>query len=342
MFMIVKKMPILQGFPDFESVKKLSNFYVQGSVFRPVFYDIETTGLSQYSTFLYLIGGIVFEDGQWVLYQWFAESENDEPELLNSFASFVKNYTCTLQYNGSRFDQPYLEARYQVWELPSPFEGISSLDLYQELKPCRELLKLERMKQPDLESFLQLSPRLFCDGREGIRCYRKYQKTRDEDIRQELFGHNQEDLLGLGNVFEMLSYRMIYDGFYEADQAEITEGLLFITLRLFAPVPKLFSNGNQNFYISGEGCTVKILIPLKDGKLRQYYADYKHYDYLPSEDTAIPRALSAYIDRSLRVPAKPDTCYTWFTCDHAFLTDQGRQMQYLKHTLPYLLGTLKR
>ncbi len=36
--MIVKKMPILQGFPDFECVRKLSISTGQTSDFNPVFY----------------------------------------------------------------------------------------------------------------------------------------------------------------------------------------------------------------------------------------------------------------------------------------------------------------
>lgn len=339
--MIVKKMPIFQGFSDFWCVKKLSIFFVHDDDFQPVFYDIETTGLSQYSTFLYLIGAIVHEDGQWVLYQWFGEREADEELLLNSFATFVKKYTCTIQYNGNSFDQPYLEARYQKWGIASPFQEIESLDLYQTLKPCKELLKLPRMKQPDLEAFLHLSPRLFCDGREGIRCYRKYLKAPADDIRNELLGHNQEDLLGLGQILEMLTYRTLYEGYYEPASAEITDGLLLLSLRLPVPMPQIFSNGNRNFYISGEKDLVKLLIPLTNGRLKQYYANYKEYDYLLAEDTAIPKALSAYMDKSLRVPARPETCYTWFSCDESFLSDTKRQMQYLSHTLPRLLSTLK-
>ena len=52
--MIVKKMPILQGFPGFETVKKLTRNHVFSEHFAPLFYDIETTGLSRNSTFLYL------------------------------------------------------------------------------------------------------------------------------------------------------------------------------------------------------------------------------------------------------------------------------------------------
>ena len=51
--MIVKKMPILQGFPGFETVKKLTRNHVFSEHFAPLFYDIETTGLSRNSTFLY-------------------------------------------------------------------------------------------------------------------------------------------------------------------------------------------------------------------------------------------------------------------------------------------------
>ena len=42
--MIVKKMPILQGFPDFETVKFFTGKFFQKYNFSPVFYDIETTG----------------------------------------------------------------------------------------------------------------------------------------------------------------------------------------------------------------------------------------------------------------------------------------------------------
>ena len=63
--MIVKKMPILQGFPDFETVKKLTKKHAFSEHFVPVFYDIETTGLSRNSTFLYLVGAVAYEEKNW-------------------------------------------------------------------------------------------------------------------------------------------------------------------------------------------------------------------------------------------------------------------------------------
>ena len=40
--MIVKKMPILQGFPNFETVKFFTGKFFQKYNFTPVFYDRET------------------------------------------------------------------------------------------------------------------------------------------------------------------------------------------------------------------------------------------------------------------------------------------------------------
>ena len=65
--MIVKKIPILQGFPALETVKYLSNTKNELSEYNPIFYDIETTGLSRYTAFVYLIGAIRFEENQWML-----------------------------------------------------------------------------------------------------------------------------------------------------------------------------------------------------------------------------------------------------------------------------------
>ena len=97
--MIVKKIPILRGFPALETVKYLSNTKNKLSEYNPIFYDIETTGLSRYTAFVYLIGAVRFEENQWMLYQWMGEDENEEALVLQEFASFLTNADCTIQYN---------------------------------------------------------------------------------------------------------------------------------------------------------------------------------------------------------------------------------------------------
>ena len=340
--MIVKKMPILQGFPDFDTVKNLSKITPETSDFNPVFYDIETTGLSRYSTFLYLIGAAAYENQSWHLYQWMAENYEEEDQILCEFFDFLKNKTCTIQFNGSRFDQPYLEERYRVRGYSSPFHGLPALDLCQELKPCRPLLKLSRMKQPDLESFLGLKKRIHCDGGKCIRLYKTYSKTKEMDLAETILGHNREDLMGLGSVFTMLSYKTFYNGGYFPEKAVVQDDSLILTLSLPFPLPVPVSAGKSGaFYLTAAEKEARLLIPLKQGRLRQYYKNFKDYYYLPGEDTAVPKALGQYMDRSLRVPADARNCYTWFSCSEEFLEDKGKQIQYLCHSLPCLLGLLE-
>ena len=339
--MIVKKMPILHGFPDFETVKFFTGKSFQKYNFSPVFYDIETTGLSRKSTFLYLIGAVGIEDKTWYFHQWMAESDKEEETILRIFSQFLKQYDLLISYNGERFDQPYLEARYEKYGLPSPFSGKISLDLFLTLKPLKTLLKLPAMKQPCLEEFLGIKNRIYDNGKECIQLYRDFLKKRDAVMAEEILGHNLEDVLGLGRIFEMLGYLCIYDSKYEVTYAEFDDENLILELTLPRRLPQKFSNGNEQFYLTGEEEKIKFIIKTTDGRLKQYYSNPKDYYYLPEEDTVIPKAMGSGIDKKHRKAATKDTCYTWFACSDIFLSDPLKQKQYLEHALPYLLKTLK-
>lgn len=341
--MIVKKMPILQGFPDSDTVKFLSNAELKLSEFSPIFYDIETTGLSRYSTFVYLIGAVRHEQNLWILTQWLAESPEEESLIIEEFTRYIQGATCTIQYNGNRFDQPYLEERCRRNGLPSPFGELPSIDLYQSLRSCQTLFKLSRMKQLDLENLFPSIHRIHCDGGQCIRLYRSYIKKEDPSALETVLGHNQEDLCGLGSVYTLLSYKFLYLGEYEPSAVRMHgQEELVITLALKHPVPVPVSCVTEEFYLTVNDSEAKLLLHLRDGKLRQYYPNYKDYEYLPGEDQAIPKSLSRYVDKSLRTAATPQTCYTWFCCDESFLNSRQKQMQYLTHSLPCLLKNLRK
>ena len=301
--MIVKKMPILQGFPDFKTVKKLTKNHGFSERFVPLFYDIETTGLSRNSTFLYLIGAVAYEENNWQMYQWMIENEEEEPELLKTFSEFLQNFSCTIQYNGDSFDQPYLDARYQIHGLSSPFAKLPSLDLYRELKPLKGLLKLSRMNQPSMESFLGITERNYCDGGACIRLYKQFASGKKPEAAEIVMGHNQEDLLGLGKIFSMLSYLALFNEDYEALNCEIQDDQLAFTIKTNYDLPVKFSNHSEEFYIIGQNNRVRLLVKSQNGRLKQYYSNYKDYDYIPSEDTAIPKSL-----KCLHGQKAPKTC----------------------------------
>lgn len=338
--MIVKKLPISADFPSFDIIEKMGEITGFEDNSEPVFYDIETTGLSRKSCFIYLIGAVAREGSGWVLCQWMAEDLSEESKIIHAFFDFIQNCTSLIQYNGSRFDQPFLEARAGQYNIASPFLRLRSLDLYKELKVCRSLLGLSGMKQPDLESFLRQSPRRFCDGGKCIQLYKAYLHSKGSDLAGILLGHNREDLIGLGNITSMLGYRALYGGIYTLSASEKGESYSAL-LSLPTPLPVPVSVETDFFSLEASENKARITVPVANGKLKQYYADYKNYDYIPEEDTAIPRAISQYMDKSLKKPAVPETCYTWFPCGDDFMKDNSRQLQYLRHTLPCMLSLLK-
>ena len=340
--MLVKKIPIFQGFPDLCTVKLLSKSKTELSEFRPIFFDIETTGLSRFTSFLYLIGAVKWEENSWFLYQWMAEKPQEESIVLETFSRFLKGASCTVQYNGNRFDQPYLEERFRQNEIDSPFGEIPAIDIYQLLKPYQSLLKLSRMKQPDMEEFMHLPGRRYCDGGKCIRLYRSYMKKTEESVAETLMGHNQEDLLGLGQILNLLKYRCFFQSEFEIKKINCHEQELTICLDLPYEVPIAFSNSVPEMYLTVSGQEARLLIHLKDGKLKQHYSNYKDYEYIPGEDMAITKALSRYMDKSLKRPATLENCYTWFECNEVFLADKQKQKQYLEHTFTYFLNMLKK
>ena len=66
-----------------------------------VIFDIETTGFSPKSAFIYLVGALTLKNGSWQLTQWLAESPKDEPEILSAFSSLtlVQSNLLRLQTN---------------------------------------------------------------------------------------------------------------------------------------------------------------------------------------------------------------------------------------------------
>ena len=69
-----------------------------------VIFDIETTGFSPKSAFIYLVGALTLKNGSWQLTQWLAESPKDEPEILSAFSSFLSGFRYLIHFNGEAFD----------------------------------------------------------------------------------------------------------------------------------------------------------------------------------------------------------------------------------------------
>lgn len=301
-----------------------------------LFYDIETTGLTAGRDAVYLVG-FVFADGEmWEYMGLFAESPEEESDVLSRFAEIRSRYSVFVSFNGSSFDSKFLKKRCEKYGISLSNNG-PELDLLREFKDLKSLLSLPAMKQKNLESFLG-SDRTFPEGREGIRLYKAYLLDHDPIKFQMLTGHNEEDLSGLIMITQMASYLQLYRGMYRTVSAELAaSGELVIQIQTEIPFPAGFSFENERVSLAADADIVKISVLTKEGKTRIYYPDYKNYDYIPSEDTAMPKSISQFLDRSLRKAAKRETCYTWFRADECFLGDFDSVDKYLRQSLGSLL-----
>lgn len=339
--MIVKKTAILQGFTPIEELKNLLKTCGKTDDFKPVFYDIETTGLSRFSTFCYLIGAVRYTDNFWELHQWLAEGEDEESLIMESFFNYISDCNTAIQYNGNRFDQPYLEYRSNIHKIPCVLSGFTSVDIYQLIRHMAPFFKLSALKQTDSEQFCGLPQREFCSGKECIRLYQQFQKAKSPSVMKSIFGHNQEDLQGLMQLPPLLSFRTLYTGDFHLQDSHFDSDSFCGTLMLPNTLPTVLSTGTKDFYITCRDKQVRFLIYTHNNRLRFYYPDYKNYVYLSGEDTAIPKILSKFMDRQLFIPARKETCYTWISCDDRFRADLSSQETYLKRQLPLLLSFLQ-
>ena len=65
--------------------------------------------------------------------QLLAETASEETLLLHHFQDVLKDYDTIIEFNGDRFDLPYLREKYESYGMGNPFDGMRTVDLYQEL-----------------------------------------------------------------------------------------------------------------------------------------------------------------------------------------------------------------
>ena len=188
---------IQQGYP----IEKIA------PIDKILFIDIETTGLSRELTDLYLIGCGYFNKNGYNTIQWFADSPEDEPEIIKAFNEFVRErFTILMHYNGNHFDIPYLKAKALKHGLDLPFDSLDSYDIYLKIKPYKKLLSLPSLRQRCIEELLETSSDDPYSGRDLISVYHKYVKAPSDDLLDPLLYHNLEDLKGMAYILPSLYY----------------------------------------------------------------------------------------------------------------------------------------
>src|SRR5699024_11057969 len=179
-----------------------------------IFFDIETTGLNWRRSHLYLIGAAIYhpESKIWELIQWFADEPARELDLLDAFAEFLVPFQRIIHYNGSGFDLPYLQKKYEFYRREVPFCEMDTLDLYRKFRPFQKLFGLPSMKQKSLEAFAGFSREDTFSGGDLIYAYEEYLASANPALLKTLYLHNKEDVLGMVQILSLYGLADLFSG----------------------------------------------------------------------------------------------------------------------------------
>lgn len=321
--------------------------------------DIETTGLSPELSVIFMIGCAWVENNRLFLIQWLSDTLElqGERDILNTFSQWIRerlSYTpelCLVTYNGQNFDLPFLKTRYTQCDLKNPLDiptiqissdipkiqtvsaasGFQVLDLYRELLPLKVLWPTSNMKLKSMSHWLGYQHSNTPEGHRLIKAYHEYIKTKDSEILNLLFLHNADDLRALHTLLPLYHYLLFFKGAYTVLSADIiNESTLQFCLepKTFLPMPLSYEAFDSRITMT---CSEVLLqTQIYPRGLRYYYPDIKNYVYLPEEDYALHKSMTAYIDKSHWQKAQCETCYTWFFPDKTFLSQPERQHEYVQ------------
>lgn len=316
-----------------------------------MFFDIETTGLSPDSSFLYLIGCLYLDGDEVVHTQFFSEGISDEPRLIEAYDALLASHRILAHFNGQTFDLPYIARKRVRLGLTAPCDTVASdvlsdapctghtvlsFDIFRYLRSYKKFLGMTSMSQKSLEVFCGLNREDIYDGGQLIDVYGRYIATKKlEELHSKsaplslpagsdsasllsvLLLHNYEDVLGMLEVCRMLALPafigkctinpdIVCCNCDDCLQLTVKADYdMFMLKRRTIVCP----DGSE-IILNAEADSVTLSIPVAENEFRFFHADYRNYYYLPAEDSAIPRSIGEFMDKSLRVKCTPANCYT--------------------------------
>ena len=170
-----------------------------------------------------------------------------------------------------------------------------------------------------IEYFLGITREDTYTGGELISVYHDYLTSHDYNLYHMLLLHNSDDMKGMLEILPILSYYDLFNNSIKARKVQanyyndihgIPRKELLMKLVFASPLPVTISTMAKGCHFKGEGHEGTLIIPIYEEELKYYYANFKDYYYLPTEDTAIHKSIASFVDKEYREQATASTCYT--------------------------------
>ena len=185
--------------------------------------------------------------------------------------------------------------------------------------PYRRVLGLPDYRQQTMEALLGTGRIEDKSGADLVKVYRRFIVDPEPELLTMLLGHNEADVTGLLSLLPLMIYRELDSSEFRVRKAQANyytdhDGTrreeLFIFFRLGRSLPAPVYASADHCYVKIEGDEGVLKVPLYTEVMKYFYANYKDYYFLPEEDMAVHKYLASYVEKSRRIQARPETCYT--------------------------------
>ncbi len=167
------------------------------------FFDIETTGFNKKNSRVILIGLLYLEKENVIIKQYFANTLNQEKQLLEKFKTTIAGFDTLISYNGDTFDIPFLNSRYKYNNFDFYIDKKNSFDLLKIVRKYKKDLKLKNCKLKTVEKSLNINRKDKISGKESIKMYYNYLNNNDDQLKQTILKHNFDDIYYLPKILSI-------------------------------------------------------------------------------------------------------------------------------------------
>lgn len=166
-------------------------------------FDIETTGLSPKYCKVILIEILYNLNNKTIIKQYFAESEEEEKDLLLKFINDIKTFDHHITFNGVSFDIPFLNSRFNSNDIDFSIDKCDDIDILRIVKPFKEKLSLSDCKLKTIEKYMGIKREDTISGKESVELYKNFVISKDISLKEKILLHNYEDIYYLGKIYNI-------------------------------------------------------------------------------------------------------------------------------------------
>lgn len=273
--------------------------------------DIETEGRF-WRTSRLLAARVITYGSPLEEYEWIAERESDEYDILSELAQVLMRSSCIMTFNGDSFDLPHLRKKYQAYRAQDPTKGKKTLDLMRALMPYKFMFELQSYRLADYLSLF----------------HGKY------DIRNDA-----EGALLVSSLLELSNLFTLPDTSCEAgmlEQEGESKKIFRAKWKTQDEMPIAIEIFDEVFHLTSCGSYVRLEITCDGSVLRRYYIDYENYDFLLAEGYAAHRSLTAYVAADRKEKAVRTNCFSLIPVSSVFPDRPDRLKKYIQSVLVYM------